>query len=284
MRLQRRKGRRAPRVTETAGGRPLGSVDRTSEALARTALSALADLVAIVREMLVWPARVWLGVAEVAGEFVLTAWEAAVLPLLELGLRVLRAALRLGEREVTPARGLAVVALAATIALGASQFSDYRAVEVGAPSYRGLENVAPAPKVDPKSPRSAHGVAVFAIAIAALFVTVFAVGRNWRLARLLIVLGAAVILISLLVDAPEGLREGRAAITYEGAKAILLTGFWAQLFAAVALTVAGPLLAAQLRGERAGRRARPTGRFEAGVRAGTFSASAGGSGAEGAAT
>ncbi len=52
------------------------------------------------------------------------------------------------ERKVTPARGLAVVALAATIGLGASQFSDYRAVEIGATSYRAVENVAPAPEVD----------------------------------------------------------------------------------------------------------------------------------------
>ena len=94
-------------------------------------------------------------------------------------------ALRFFERTVTPARGLAVVALAATIGLGASQFSDYRAVEIGATSYRAVENLAPAPEVDRQSPRSAHGVTVFAIAVAALFVTVFAIGRNWRLARLL---------------------------------------------------------------------------------------------------
>jgi hypothetical protein len=55
-----------------------------------------------------------------------------------------RRLLRLAERKVTPARGLAVVALAATIGLGASQFTDYRAVEVGAASYRTVENVAPA--------------------------------------------------------------------------------------------------------------------------------------------
>ena len=35
-----------------------------------------------------------------------------------------------------------------------------------------------------------------------------AVARNWRLARLLIFLGAAVVAISLAVDAPQGLREG----------------------------------------------------------------------------
>jgi hypothetical protein len=202
-----------------------------------------------------------------------------------LGPRMLRTGLRLAERTVTPARGLAVVVLAATIALGASQFTDYRAVEIGALSYQGLENVAPAPEMDVETPRSAHGVSVFAIAIAALFVTGLAIGRNWRLARLLFVLGAAAILITLLIDLPKGLREGRVAITYEGAKAVLLGGFWAQLSSAVVLAVAGPLLAAQLRGERAARRPRSSGRLgRPALAAGTVPASAGGSGARRAAT
>jgi hypothetical protein len=250
----------------------------------RRLLSALVDLGAIVREILVWPGRIWLGAAEVAGEIVLSAWEVAVLPPLELGLRVLRAALRFGERQVTPARGLAVVALAATITLGASQFSDYRAVEIGATQYTGVQNVAPAPERDKKSPRSAHGVAVLAIAIAALFVTAFAVGGRWRLARLLVVLGVAVVLISLLVDARQGLREGLAATIYEGAKATLLGGFWVQLWSGVTLAVTGPLLAVHLRGERVARRAHSAGRLgRPGVAASTLPASARGSGAAGAA-
>ncbi len=200
-------------------------------------------------------------------------------------LRALRSAVRFGERVVTPARGLAVVALAATITLGASQFSDYRAVEIGASQYTGVRDVAPAPARDRKSPRSAHGVAVLAIAIAALFVTAFAVAGRWRLARLLIVLGVAVILISLLVDARQGLREGLAATTYQGANATLLGGFWVQLCSGVTLAVSGPLLAVHLRGERARRRTRSAKRRgSAGVAGSTFAASAGGSGVEGVAT
>jgi hypothetical protein len=227
--------------------------------LVKAAASVLVDIVGILREMLAWPLRLWLGAADVAGEIVLSVWRAAVLPLLGLGLRVLRGALRIGEREVTPVRGLAVVALAATIALGGSQFADYRAVQVGAPAYRGIENVAPAPQVDQKSPRSAHGVAVFAIAVVALFVTAFA-RRNWRLARMLVPLGLAVVLISLLVDVHQGLREGNTGIAYQGANAILLGGFWAQVFSAATLMVVGPLLAAQLRGGGERRRARPPAR------------------------
>jgi hypothetical protein len=250
---------------------------RRPEALARTLLSALVDLVAIVRELLAWPARLWLGAAEMAGEIVLSFWEAVVLPPLELGLRGLRAALRFGERQITLARGLTVVALAATITLGASQFTDYRAVEIGAPSYSGVESVASAPELGRKSPRSAHGATVLAIAITAFFVTAFAVGGRWRLARLLTVLGVAVVLISLLVDARQGLREGLAATTYEGAQATLLGAFWVQLWSGVTLAVSGALLAVHLRGERAARHApagRGLGRSDAATS--TFPASAGG--------
>jgi hypothetical protein len=127
---------------------------------------------------------------------------------------------------------------------------------------------------------------VLAIAIVAFCVTALAIGGRWRLARLLTVLGVAVILISVLVDAPEGLQEGLAATTYEGAKATLLGGFWVQLASAVTLVVSGPLLAIHLRGgRRPARRARPARRIdEPPVAARTLPASAGGSAAERAAT
>lgn len=284
MRLRRGRNRPAPAATEGAPRRPRRSLTTAPRALARTALTALVEMLAIVREMLALPMRVWLSAAELVGEIVLALWRGAVLPLLELGLRILRAALGIGQREVSPARGLTVVALAATITLGASQFSDYRAVQVGAPQYKGVEDVAPAPQVEPRSPRSAHGVAVFAIAVAALFVTAFAVGGRWRLARLLIFLGAAVVLVSLAIDAPEGLREGDASVAYEGAQATLLGGFWAQLCSGLVLMVTGPLLAVQLRGERDARRTRRNGRLAGAGVAGSLPASTRRSGVEGAAT
>jgi hypothetical protein len=156
---------------------------------------------------------------------------------------------------VTPSRGLTVVALVAAIALAGSQFADYRAVEVGAPGYRTVADATPAPQIDRRSPRSAHGDWMFAIAGTAALVIGVAATRNWRLARLLIFLGAGVIAISLAVDAPQGLREGTAAVTYEGAEAVLLGGFWAQLASGVTLMVVGPVLALRL---RAGRDARPS--------------------------
>jgi hypothetical protein len=217
--------------------------------------AALLDVLGIARELLAWPLRILLGIARAVGRALLAVGHRAVLPLARLVIGVLRAALHWGEREVTPARGLCIVAVAASVALGASQFSDYRAVQVGAPQYRTVQSVAPAPEVDQKSPRSAHGVAVFVIAVACLFVTVFAATRNWRLARLLLFLGAAVVLLSLIVDLPQGLREGSIGLDYEGANAVLLGGFWAQLFSAATLMVIGPLLAVQLRAERDARRA-----------------------------
>jgi hypothetical protein len=69
-----------------------------------------------------------------------------------------------------------------------------------------------------------------------------------------------VVAISLLVDRPEGLRLGTAGEAYSGAHAILLGPFWVQLFAGAALMLVGPLLAAQLRGERADAGRRPAGR------------------------
>ena len=146
---------------------------------------------------------------------------------------------------VTPARGLAFVAVAASITLGASQV--------------------------------------------------------WRLARLLLFLGAAVVAISLLVDLHQGLREGSIGVAYQGARAVLLAGFWVQLWSGVTLMLVGPLLAAQLRSERRARRSRlggrvptpgvatgsvapPTDGSGVGVGSDTVAPSTGGSGMEGAPT
>jgi hypothetical protein len=229
---------------------------RSQRPLARAARSVAADALGVGREILRWPARIWMAVAEALGKAILAAWLRAVLPAWRVSIRVLRAGLAIAERTVTPARGIAVVALATTLALGGSQFGDYRAVEVGQPAYVKVQDVAQAPQVDRAMPRSAHGVWVFAIAVVCLFVTVFAVWRNWRLARLLLFGGLAVVAISLFVDRPEGLRLGTAGEAYAGAHAVLLGSFWVQLFSGATLAVVGPLLAVQLRGDRAARRRR----------------------------
>jgi hypothetical protein len=254
------KKRRERRKRRQRGERKDRSEQR--DALLRAARSVAVDVVGVAREILRWPARIWLAVAEALGKWILAAWRRAVLPAVLVVWRSLRTAVRWGERTVTPARGLAVVALAATIALGGSQFGDYRAVEVGAPEYSHVENVAPVPQVAREMPSSVHGISVFAIAVASLFVLLFSVWRNWRLARLLLFGGVAVIAISLFVDRPEGLKLGTAGEAYSGAHAVLLGPFWVQLFAGATLAVVGPLLAVQLRRERAGRRGRAAKRHE----------------------
>ena len=90
-------------------------------------------------------------------------------------------ALSAAQRGLTPTRCLAVVALAAAFSLGGSQFADYRAVEVGTPDYRSIENTVPAPQLDQRSPRSAHGSWVLAIAGISVIVIALAVVRDWRL-------------------------------------------------------------------------------------------------------
>jgi hypothetical protein len=282
MRLNRRKNRgsekpkRQPsrRSRESRSKRPRSEARKDSgerrksrvraaerrKSLVRVARSVAVDALGVAREIFRWPVRIWMGAAEALGKVILAAWRRVALPAWRIALRLLRAALAFGERTVTPARGLAVVALAATLALGGSQFGKYRAVEVGQPEYVKVQEVAQAPQVESAMPRSAHGISVFAIAVACLFVTFFAVWRNWRLARLLLFLGLAVVAITLFIDRPEGLKLGTAGEAYAGAHALLLGCFWVQLFSGVTLAVVGPLLALQLRAERAAHRRRPRAR------------------------
>jgi len=255
-RRERRREVRPPAV----GSRRDGGEAQERDVLPRAARSVAADALGIGREILRWPARIWMAVAEALGSAILVACRRGVIPALRLIRGWLVSALRWGERAVTPARGLAVAAVAATIALGGSQFGDYRAVEVGTHDYAKVESVAPAPQVDRAMPQSAHGIWVFAIAVACLIVIVLAIWRNSRLARLLLFGGVAVVAISLFVDRPEGLRLGTAGEAYSGAHAILLGPFWVQLFAGATLAIVGPLLAARLRGERTAARRRSPGR------------------------
>jgi hypothetical protein len=201
----------------------------------------------IVREMLVIPAQLWLAVAEALGGAVLAVWLRLVVPVAIIVVSLARRTLGWAQVHVTPARAAMAVAAAAAVALAASQFVDYRGISVGTPAYAGVESVAPAPEVGREHTGTAHAWVMLPIAAAALAVIVVAARGRWRTARLLIPLGLIVIAVSILVDWPKGLDEGSAATSYEGAKAALLEGFWAQLAAGAVLLVSGPLLAAHLR-------------------------------------
>jgi hypothetical protein len=169
----------------------------------------------------------------------------------------LRAILALARRELTPVRLLVAVTSCAIVALAASQWLDYRGISVGTGDYRAVELVAPAPEVDRQRAGDAHGWVMLPIAAACLAVVAIAVRGRWRLARLLVPLGVAVIAIAVFADAPSGLDEGTAALAYEGAEASLLEGFWAQLVAGGVIAACGLLLPLYLRPAQGRERRRP---------------------------
>jgi hypothetical protein len=211
---------------------------------------ALFEVISILREAVLLPVRVlaWLASrARDAGTWALERLRSPV----GRALLFSREAIRLAERAVTPARAAGTVALCAAALLVASQFTDYRAVRVGTPEYRALGAEEQAPRVAVEDPRDAHGALLLVLGAAAGGFAVAALGGRWRLARLVALAGAVVVAVTLFVDMPEGLREGAAAEDYEGAEAILLDGFWAQLAAGASLALAGLVLGPYLRAEGA---------------------------------
>jgi len=236
-----------------------------------TPIGLLADAVAIAREIVLWPVRIVLALAEPIGFAVLAAWR-RIYPVLVDGWEVARAWIEVAEHRVRPVHGFAVVTAVAIGGLVASQFTDYRGVSVGTPQYHGVEAVAPAPRVDSQTPTWAHSITLLVVAAAAAALTLLALRGRWRTARLLVLAGAIVVIVSLAIDLPQGLDAsnssagpGGVAVStaYEGADAKLLDGFWAQLAAGVLLIVAGPALAVQLRDRR--RRRGASGRRRSGT-------------------
>lgn len=152
------------------------------------------------------------------------------------------------SRAVTPTRTAAVVGGAAAIALAVSQFFDYHGVAVGAPQYAGeVGSVAPAPLTGTKWAGHAHLYVLLPVAIAALALIVATYRGRPDLARWVAVCGLVGVAVSLAIDLPQGLDAGRDGLSFSGADAVLLQGFWAQLSASAALVLCGGLLMLQLR-------------------------------------
>ncbi len=201
------------------------------------------ELLKLGREMLVIPLQLWLGLAEIIGRFVLAVWLRVALPMLRLLGRLSRALLHFGERHITPARALTVVALVALGALVAAQWRDYSAVSVGVDAYSGdVGAVAPPPEVSSAPTHDAHGWVMLIIAALGVLALLGAIAKRRRLAIWLVPLGIVVIAISLGIDAPKGLDEGEAAVAYESASASLLSGFWLQIAAGAVLIACGLML------------------------------------------
>jgi hypothetical protein len=169
------------------------------------------------------------------------------LALLERGIRWVGALLvRLATAAssvFTPARAAAVVLIAAGVCLVASQFIDYRAVEIGQPGYAGLPQVAHAPTTDVRTAGDAHAYLLVPIGVVVMAIGLTALVRERRrdLGLLVVVLGLLALAMILLVDLPHGLDEGSQTSRFAGATAVLEDGFFAELSAAGGMVLAGLL-------------------------------------------
>ncbi len=143
---------------------------------------------------------------------------------------------------VTPRRAIAFAILAAGLALAASQFLDYRGVEIGQPGYSGLAGVAKPPTVDVKTAGEAHAYLLAPLGLLAALLGL-ACGRREspRTSLAVVAIGLFSIALILLVDRPAGLDPGIETSRFAGATAVLADGFYAELAAAGGLLLAGLL-------------------------------------------
>jgi hypothetical protein len=143
---------------------------------------------------------------------------------------------------VTPQRAIGFVIVAAGACLVASQFIDYRAVEIGQPGYAGLPEVAQPPALDVRTAGQAHAYLLVAVGLAAIALGILAAHRDRRRLGFLVAgLGLASLAVILLVDLPQGLDAGIQTSRFSGAAAVLQDGFFAELAAAAGLVLAGLL-------------------------------------------
>jgi hypothetical protein len=147
-----------------------------------------------------------------------------------------------GSVLITPARAAALVLIAGGACLVASQFIDYRAVEIGQPGYAGLGDVATVPTVEARTAGAAHAYLLVPVGIAAMALGALALRREAkRLGLLVVALGLLSLAVILLVDLPHGLDEGAQTSRFAGASAVLEDGFFAELAAAGGMVLAGLL-------------------------------------------
>ncbi|MCW2988538.1 MAG: hypothetical protein JWM24_1476 [Solirubrobacterales bacterium] len=147
-----------------------------------------------------------------------------------------------GSAVATQRRTTGAVILVAGACLVASQFLDYRAVEIGQPGYEGLSSVAKAPTVAVRTAGDAHAYLLVPLGMLAMALGGLAASRDRRrLGLAAIALGLIAIAVILLVDLPNGLDAGAQTSRFAGAEAVLEDGFYAELAAAAGLVLAGLL-------------------------------------------
>jgi len=146
------------------------------------------------------------------------------------------------SRAVTPGRAAAFVLFAAGVCLVASQFIDYRGVEIGQPGYAGLPQVASPPTEEVRTAGEAHAYLLVPIGLAAAVLGLLGLVRERRSYGLFVAgLGLIAIAVILLVDLPAGLDVGSQSSQFAGAAAVLEDGFFAELAAAGGMVLAGLL-------------------------------------------
>ncbi len=157
------------------------------------------------------------------------------------GAATVRGAARLSA-ILTPPRALGLTIAVVGVALIASQFVEYRAVEIGQPGYADLPGAAPAPTVDARTAGEAHAYLLIPLGALAALLGLLALGRERRRLGLAVAgLGLVAVATILLVDLPSGLDAGTQTSRFAGATAVLEDGFYAELATAAGLVIAGLL-------------------------------------------
>jgi hypothetical protein len=143
---------------------------------------------------------------------------------------------------ITPRRAIGAAILAAGACLIASQFIDYRAVEIGQPGYAGLPDVAKPPTVSVQTAGQAHAYLLIPLGALATFFGLTCARRERRGLGLAVAgLGLLALAAILLVDLPNGLDASEESSRFAGATAVLDDGFYAELAAAAGLVMTGLL-------------------------------------------
>jgi hypothetical protein len=143
---------------------------------------------------------------------------------------------------ITPRRALGFAIFAIGGFLLASQFIDYRGVEIGQPGYAGLPEVAAPPSVSVRTAGQAHAYLLVPVgALAALLGLLCARRERRGLGLAVSALGLLALAVILLVDLPDGLDAAADSSRFSGATAVLDDGFYAELAAAGGLVLTGLL-------------------------------------------
>jgi hypothetical protein len=146
------------------------------------------------------------------------------------------------SERITPSRAAAFLVVAAGGFLVASQFIDYRAVEIGQPGYADLPDVAQVPTTAERTAGDAHLYLLVPVGVVTMALGLLGLWRDARRLGLLVAaLGIASLAVILLVDLPRGLDEGAQTSRFAGASAVLEDGFFAELAAAGGMVLAGLL-------------------------------------------